>query len=100
MLRVRRAGGGAGMNREHHGADDDSRRPGVEAIMRSLVDSARMAAESFAEMMSRISEREGETRKPGRSDEELEAEIMARLKRMDAEIDRLEANADRMLAAL
>ena len=68
--------------------------------MRSLVDSARMAAESFAEMMSRISERAGETRKPGRGDEELEAEIMARLKRMDAEIDRLEANADRMLAAL
>lgn len=84
----------------HHGADDDSRRPGVDAIMRNLADSARMAAESFAEMMSRISERQGQAQKPGQTDEELEAEIMARLKRMDAEIDRLEANADRMLAAL
>lgn len=88
-----------GMDQEHHGGDDGFRRPGVEAMMRSLADSARMAAESFAEMMSRISERQGQAQKPGRSDEELEAEIMARLKRMDAEIDRLEANADRMLAA-
>ena len=88
------------MDQERRGGDDGSRRPGVEAIMRSLADSARMAAESFAEMMSRISERQDHPQKPGQSDEELEAEILARLKRMDAEIDRLEANADRMLAAL
>ena len=88
------------MDQEHHGANDGSRKPGPEAILRSLADSARMAAESFAEMMSRMSERQGQAQKPGQSDEELEAEIMARLKRMDAEIDRLESNADRMLAAL
>jgi hypothetical protein len=88
------------MDQEHHGANDGFRKPGPEAIMRTLADSARMAAESFAEMMSRASERPGQAQKSGQSDDELEAEIMARLKRMDAEIDRLEANADRMLAAL
>ena len=88
------------MDEGHHRADDGSRRPGADAIMRNLTDSVRVAAESFAEMMSRISERQGPAQKPGETDDELEAEIMTRLKRMDAEIDRLEANADRMLAAL
>ena len=88
------------MDQEHHGANDGSRKAGPEAILRSLADSARMAAESFAEMMGRISERQGPAQKPDQTDEKLEAEIMARLKRMDTEIDRLEANADRMLAAL
>jgi hypothetical protein len=86
------------MDQEHHGANDGSRKPGPEAILRSLADSARVAAESFAEMMSRISERRGPAHKPDQTEEELEAEIMARLKRMDVEIERLQARADRMLA--
>jgi hypothetical protein len=86
------------MDQEHHGANDGSRKPGPEAILRSLADSARMAAESFAEMMGRISERQGPAHKPDQTEEELEAEIMARLKRMDVEIERLQARADRLLA--
>jgi hypothetical protein len=88
------------MDQERHGANDRFRKPGPEAILRSLADSARMAAEGFVEMMGHISERQGPAHKPDQTEEELEAEIMARLKRMDVEIDRLEANADRMLAAL
>lgn len=86
------------MDQEHHGANDASRKPGPEAILRSLADSARMAAESFAEMMGRISERQGPAPKPDQTEEEFEAEIMARLKRMDVEIERLQARADRLLA--
>jgi hypothetical protein len=86
---------------EHRGSDDGFRRPNMEAFIRNLAASARMAAESFAEAMSRASERQNQTQpEETDTDKELEAEIMSRLKRMDAEIDRLEANADRMLAAL
>jgi hypothetical protein len=85
-------------DQETHGTDNGSRRPSMEAFMRSLAESARMAAESFAEMMGRVSEGQGQAQKTSQSEGELEAEIMDRLRRMDVEIERLQARADMLLA--